>query len=837
MYRRIYYDGTRIHLWETTLEGKRETSVHNDDIEYYIPDNTGTSPITDIFGNPVMRQTSKSRSIVTDLASSMNCCETDIPEVTKFLQKRYANVELKPDINIFKIGIIDIECESGSEFPYPEQAKYPINLITVRNLKTLKTYTFGNRPYTGNSKTVDEYHYFPDEREMLSTFVQFFRRCSFDIITGWNVLNFDMRYIVHRLRVLGIDKTISPIGQIYEDEKGNMTIGGLNVLDYQAMYKEFLKIPMSSYSLNFVCMRELGEGKLELEGAINTAYKTDWNRFVEYNINDVDLVQRLDNKHKLILLCVTLAYQALIPFEKTLSTIPLVEGLLLKALHKNNMVMNDRSGGQREEYSGGYVEAEPGFYFDVLSFDVESMYPHLMMMFNISPETLVLNPQSTEGLISSPAKGIYFRKDKEGFIPKVVKHIFQERKEFKNRMKILTLKNKGLSSLDIAKRLHMDFSYVDKELEIIAQEKETVEYYDLQQYVRKIFANSVYGTLGNPYFHFFNINNAKAVTIGGQTLIKHLSNQIKEGLKKKFGIKENPVVIIDTDSCYIQFKTIIDKLKISFLSDKERIDYYLKFIGDVLTPIIDKSLKIYSTAYNVEQMINFKHEKIMTKLAVIVKKHYIMEIIYSEGDIYDPPKIKPVGVQTVRSDTPEFCRGKLKEVIDLVFKTLDREKVVDLVKQDKQEFRTQPGNIIASTKGLNKYEEYAVPLDDDIATEYASDFDDYKADGTNYPLHCPIHIKAAIAYNYMIKQDKLALLPANRGAKIKYIYVNEDNPAQTNAIGFIGRWPKEFDKYFTIDYDLQFEKTFMPIIDDLFGILKWDEINYEESILDELFTD
>ncbi len=390
MYRRIYYDGSKIYLWETLPDGKNVKSVINHEIEYYIPDRTKGSPIKDVFGNPVIRQVTKNRSALNELLSSgIKCCESDIPESIKFLQKRYANTELKPDLDIFKIGILDIETETGIDFSEAKEAKYPINLITLRILKTGKTYTFGLRPYTGNSETVQNYHHFDTELELLHAFIDFFRHCSFDIITGWNVLEFDIKYIINRMKINNIIKTLSPIDEIYEDREGTITIGGLTILDYQTMYRQFLKIPLSSYSLNFVCLHEIKEGKLELEGAINQSYKTDWNGFVEYNINDTVLVHKLDDKLKLLRLCITLAYQALIPFEKTLSTIPLVEGFLLKYLHKNNMVMNNRDEKLHEEYVGGYVQAIPGFYEDVLSFDVESEYPHVIMQMNISPETLV----------------------------------------------------------------------------------------------------------------------------------------------------------------------------------------------------------------------------------------------------------------------------------------------------------------------------------------------------------------------------------------------------------------------------------------------------------------
>jgi len=222
--------------------------------------------------------------------------------------------------------------------------------------------------------------------------------------------------------------------------------------------------------------------------------------------------------------------------------------------------------------------------------------------------------------------------------------------------------------------------------------------------------------------------------------------------------------------------------------------------------------------------MNFKHEKIITKMAVFSKKHYVAEVIYSEGDIYDLPEMKYTGVQTVRSDTPEFCRGKLVSLINMIFQKLDRKAAIDRIIKNKSEFEKQPINKIASTKGLNKYDEYIQP-----AIEYVKH-------GVFYPLKCPMHAKATIAYNYLIERDHLPLIPAEKGAKIKYIYVRENNVAQTNVIGFIGQYPPEFSKYFKIDYETQFEKTFLPIVEDLFALLGWEEINYEENLLEEILS-
>jgi len=270
---------------------------------------------------------------------------------------------------------------------------------------------------------------------------------------------------------------------------------------------------------------------------------------------------------------------------------------------------------------------------------------------------------------------------------------------------------------------------------------------------------------------------------------------------------------------------VLKKINATILNHKELIDFCLKYIDDELSSIIDTSLTTYAEKYHTKQLINFKHEKIISKQAVIVKKHYISQVIYNEGDYYDPPKMKYTGVQTVRSDTPEFCRKKLPPLIeDVIFKTLDRDKVTNEIYNLREQFLQAPLGAIASTKGLNSYNDYVEPMSV------------YLSQGVFFKPHCPIHVQAAITYNFMIEKFKLPLLPAHKGAKIKYVYITDKNIAQTHVIGFIGTWPEVFNKFFKIDRELQFEKTFMPIVDDLFGILKWEDMNYEQSILDEVLS-
>lgn len=285
---------------------------------------------------------------------------------------------------------------SNSEFPKPEEAKFPINLISIHYSKEDEVYTFGLRPYTGDSPLVKNYHYCSDEKTMLERFIKHFRKKSVDILTGWNVMGFDVPYIVNRCRNLKIETLLSPINLDYVQRKtggyhiegGGFTIPGISILDGLELYKNFVYTKRERYSLQFIGKLEVNEGKKDLEGTVNTAWK-QWNEFVEYNIQDVLLCKKIEDKKKHIKLTIQFCYQALIPFERIFSSITLVTGYMLRYLHERNIVFPDRINTEKnKKFPGAYVMAKPGFYEYVVSFDVASMYPHEIMTYNISPETI-----------------------------------------------------------------------------------------------------------------------------------------------------------------------------------------------------------------------------------------------------------------------------------------------------------------------------------------------------------------------------------------------------------------------------------------------------------------
>jgi len=665
-FRRIYYNNysNTIHLWET-MNGKTKKISVSPDIEYYVPDNTGTSDKKDIWGNSVKLQISKTRNDMINFVelSKVQTCETSISEDIKFLQKRYVDKNLSVDMDEFQIATIDIELKSGKTFPQniADIVPYEINLITVHYSKTNEIITYGTEEYTGNSDLVKEYHYIPDEKSMLERFIVDFRKKRVDILTGWYIKIFDIPYIINRCDKLEIELSLSPLN-IYDNIKiknfdntmNAYSIAGISILDGIESYKKFTFKKQTNYKLNTIGMVEVNEGKLEYEGEINQIYKTDWNKFVEYNIQDVLLTKAIEDKKQFIPLIVGFCYEALIPFEKVYSTIALVTGYFIHHLHKKNIMFPDPPLVHKEAYPGAYVYAKPGLFQHLLSYDVESEYPHMIMMYNISPETLVYNPTNTEGLIKTPTSdlyecdtpqghfqisGIYYRKDKKGILPEIVETIFNERKHLKQKSKIADGIEKKQEIEEISKNNFMPIEFVGRLMSEIKSEGHSAAYYNSQQLIRKILINSMYGVLGNPHFAFYNAKNASAITVGGRHLIKYLSDNINNYMKEKWHkeaykhlpeickkgkvypqLKNDVVVIVDTDSNYICLDEMIKNNGIKFKSNEEFRQFANIVDKRFLKPFFKQILDDYVKQFGVPQLINFKREKIIIKKLTIQKE-------------------------------------------------------------------------------------------------------------------------------------------------------------------------------------------------------------------------
>jgi len=830
--------------------GKRTQVDFHPTFDYYVHDKTGQSEITDIYGNCVTPMSNETKKDMKIIADSVKCCESDIPDDVKYLQKRYQHQVLKANMSDFQIATVDIEVESPGEFPEPEDAKYPINLITVHYSKDNSLYTFGIRPYTGNDPTVKNYHYCEDEKTMIERFIKHWRTKKVDITTGWFSRTFDFPYIIKRCENLKIELSLSPINickkkhwQGYHIEEGNnYEIAGISILDGVDLFKNYEREKRVSYSLQNIGMEVVGEGKKDYSGTINNAWQVDWNGFVEYNVQDVILVTKIEKEKKYIELTINLCYQALIPFQRVFSSISLVEGYILKYLHENKMVLPDQEKNKEvRKLPGAYVFAKVGYHKYCMSYDGESLYPFTILQLGISPETLKLNDNRYDKTPFSETKmwetkdgeieigGIYYDRSKKGILCQITEKIIKDRKMYKKKMFIADAieHNRSLEKYD------------EKLVEEVKSEKESSSYYDSMQYVRKILANSIFGCASNEYFHLYNYHNAISITMGGQSLVKYLRDCFNKYMKNEFHkniknlfpdfkgefkqLKNDVIIQMDTDSLFITLEEVINNLGINFNNNQEIYDWMDNIDKKFFSNFIEKLLKIYADKYDLEQIMNFKREKIIVQKLITAKKKYVDEILANEDKLFiENPKISVTGIEIVRTDTPTFCRSKLKDSVNELFKIKCNDKILinSYIRGVKEKFIKSDIKDISIPKGVNEY------------TKYAKETDYYIKNGLSYPTSCPIHVRAAINYNYLIKKWNLPLIPVSNGTKIKYVHVSPNNEIHQDVIGFVNEWPKEFE-VFNIDYDKQFTRTFSNVFQRFYDVLRWGQIEIEENTLSD----
>lgn len=664
MFTNVYYDEYhgRMHLWELSEETGRV--VHSSiphEIEYYVEDKTNTSDIKDVYGTRVVKKVSESRKSLKALRQSkVKTFESDLSEEVKFLHKRYGDRDIKPDPKNYKVANIDIEIQCSNEFPKPELAKYPINLITIDFYRTDEIVTLGLNEYHGEylNRPGFTYIHCKNEEILLARFCDIIRKEKVQILTGWNIGGFDLPYICNRIENLNLeDVSLSPLGKVLKKKDGTFQIPGIASLDLMELYKKFSYQNQSSYSLNYIGLQEVGEGKLDFEGQINDLWSRDWELYVNYNIQDCFLVRKIENKRKFIDLVINLCTQTRTPFERVYSTIAIVEGYMLRYLHRDNMIFPDLpikdhsvDDAEEETIEGGYVEAHPGFYNFCSSIDATSEYPTLIRMLNVSPETKIWNPPEEDivrlNLIKAHTPGMYYSRE-QGIIPKIVTDIFNERKLFKNLMEQASKDG-------------------DKKLE---------EYYDSQQLIRKILINSIYGCLAQKYFHFYDLDNAAEVTLGGRTVIQYIANCSNTYFSKTFpkiaknwypntdikvgDVPDRIVKIIDTDSVVGEsvINTSIGNISIEDLYIKHSSDYKETSKDNFIARVDDiKSLSLNTNTGNIEYgkvlyikkhlvkkrmfgvKVNGKMIKITEDHSIIVKRND-MYVSISAKDIISGDKV------------------------------------------------------------------------------------------------------------------------------------------------------------------------------------------------------
>ena len=744
--------------------------------------------------------------------------------IYQYISEKYPEDEVKFDISKIKLVTLDIETTAEKGFPDVESASEEILAITIQDYTTKQIITWGVKAFINKQKNVT-YHHCVDEHSLLNSFINYWMQDVPDVITGWNIQLFDIPYICKRLnRVLGekLMKRFSPWGLVTEGEmyiQGrkhiNYDVGGVCQLDYLDLYKKFTYKAQESYRLDYIASVELGQKKLDHSeyDTFKDFYTNGWQKFIEYNIVDVELVDRLEDKMKLIELALTMAYDAKVNYNDVFYQVRMWDNIIYNYLKKRDIVIPQKQQSDKnEKYAGAYVkEPIPGKYDWVVSFDLNSLYPHLIMQYNISPETLleekhptvtvdkILNEEINFELYKDNAicaNGAMYRKDVRGFLPELMEKMYGDRVVFKKRM--------------LAAKQQYEKTPTK------ALEKEIARCNNIQM-AKKISLNSAYGAIGNQYFRYYKLANAEAITLSGQVSIRWIEMKMNKYLNNLLKTEEEDYVIAsDTDSIYLNMGFVVDKFFANRSGDKAKIVELLDMVcRDKLEPYIDEcysDLATYVSAY--DQKMQMKRENIADRGIWTAKKRYILNVWDSEGVRYEEPKLKVMGIESVKSSTPAPCRKMLKDAFKILM-TGTEDEMIKFIDNSRDQFKKLPPEEVSFPRSV-------------------SDVVKYKSHSSIYNKGTPIHARGALLYNHYIKENKLDAKYSliQNGEKIKFCYLKKPNHIHENVISFIQDFPKELnlDKY--IDYDLQFEKSFLEPLKTILDSIGW---NVEKTVNLELF--
>ena len=743
----------------------------------------------------------------------------------QYISEEFSN-EVEYDLKTLKITSLDIEvaCENG--FPNVRECAEQLLAITVQDYQTRKLKVFATRDYHNTRKDVD-FIYCDDEKHLLQCFLAYWQTDFPDVLTGWNVELYDVPYICGRLERLFGEKELrmmSPWGMVKSEEieiKGRTNIlynlMGINVLDYMDLYKKFTYTNQESYRLDHIAFVELGQKKLDHSEYENFKdfYTKDWQKFIDYNIKDVELVLQLEDKMKLLELAVALAYDAKVNLKDVYYQVRMWDTLIYNFLKERNIVVPPAKRSNKDEkYAGAYVkEPIPGKYEWVVSFDLNSLYPHLIMQYNISPETLwesrhpsanverLLNQtDKIDPQFATCANGAQYRKDIHGFLPEMMQKIYDERVQSKKLMLIAKQEYEKAPSNELEK---------------------AISKYNNIQMARKIQLNSAYGAIGNQYFRYYNLRNAEAITLSGQVSIRWIENKVNGYLNKLLNSNEKDYVIAsDTDSIYICLDDLVTKVYgDKEVSQEKVVDFLDKACKEKIEPFIDRSyteLAEYTNAY--EQKMFMKRENIAARGIWTAKKRYILNVWDSEGVRYNQPKLKMMGIEAVKSSTPMPCRKAIKDALNIMM-TGEQDELIKFIDSFKEEFYSLPPEDIAFPRSVNGLRKF-------------------KSDTDVYSKGCPLHVRGSLLYNFYVSKKKLEnKYPLiQEGEKIKYIYmkVGRTNYTGENVLSFLNTFPRELGLEECLDRKAQFQKSFLDPLQIITNVIGWS--TEKKSTLEFLFS-
>ena len=752
------------------------------------------------------------------------------------------------DFSKLRIAIVDIEVNSDPDaggFASTQDAFQPITSIALKFFGEDKFYLFAYD--AGDYVPADNVIFVNcrDEYDLCKRFIDVWSVDYPDIISGWNTENFDFPYIVNRFNKIISEKEtkkLSPWGMIQEkktkkfnnkfnkyDDDIIYNIIGISSLDYLTLFKKYQQGGNSqeSYKLDNIAESVIGEKKVEYEGSLHKLYTEDRQKFYEYNIQDVNLIEKMDHTCKLFELALTLAYDSKTNFEDIFQQTKMWDSLVYGFLKNRNIHVPQISIGEDIGYEGAYVKPPlVGYHKWIATLDATSLYPSIIMAKNISPETMVNPEDYTKDMVDILSKGVnverllskkadlskltennvtitpngqFFRTDKKGFLPEMVEKMFNERRKYKSEKlnaekeyEKLVGEYKNTNNPETKKKM-IELSY-------------KISKYDNLQNSKKLCLNSLYGCLGSRYFRFFELKMAEAITLEGQFANRWTANHINEYFNNLLKTNnEDFVIFMDTDSVGVTMEKLVEKVCPKEYTKEQKIDFLLKLVNKKIQPQVDSfctNLKEYVNSY--KDAISYKLEKICSSGVFVAKKRYALNVYSNEGVVYSEPKIKVTGLEIVKSSSPYLVRNALKHCVKLVLDE-EKEEFVNYISKFKEKFYSCKVEEISFPRGVNGLNKYM----DSVML---------------YKKSTPIHVRGSLIFNKMIIDHKLInnYEIIKDGDKIKFCYLKLPNPTKENVLSFPEKLPKELDLNRYIDYDMMWDKAFLEPLRAITDIIGWD---------------
>ena len=770
--------------------------------------------------------------------------ESDVPITTRFLVDQYTDSD---DVSVgHRKLFFDIEVEVTDGFPSVAKADNTITSIALYDDLLHKYYCFtldvGNQieNYTKDDEVVE---FYKTEHELLTRFYQKYSEINPTILSGWNLEFFDIPYLYNRtVKVLGLDVAdmLSPIRDVYYNEyKKKHNIAGVNVLDYLKLYRKFSPIQQSSYRLDYIGEVEVGMKKVSYEGTLNDLYEKDLQKFVNYNIRDVRILLELDKKLDYIDIARGIAHIGHVPYEDVFMSSRYLEGSILVYLKKMGIVAPNKPPRPKkfsdDKFAGAYVQQpQSGKHDWVYDLDITSMYPSVIRSLNISPETkigkvkgwdaeefLKDNNKKTYSVtnrngkkmgnltetelkdyfdktnVSIGSNGVMYRTDKQGLIPALLTKWFNDRVEMRKLV-----------------RKFNDEGDKDKE-----------EYFDRRQYLQKILLNSLYGVLGLPVFRFYDLDNAEATTLTGQSLIKFSKKITNHFYNKELGTNKDYVIYIDTDSIFASAVPLIQKRfpnqELSETMMTQRISEVCGEVQDYLNTSYDYFSKKFLNIDNHE--FDIKQEVIAKTGLFITKKRYGLRIINDAGRKVN--KIQVKGLDTVRSNFAVAMKELLQNVLDDILADVPKEQIDERIMKFKRNMNMLHYDVMANPIGVKGIGKYRVK---DEETSFAK-----------YKKGAPVHVKASINYNSILehwyegrKYEKIT-----NGSKIKWVYL-KDNKFGFDTIAYKGyEYPPQILDFIKqhIDHKKMFQQAMSKKIGMFYKAMKWEKVVDKQQSIERFF--